>query len=172
MKNFRFNEKSTSSGADKLFNYAKRDYGDRRGFINTSNNKLNSKLRNNLKHVEEEIKTKRVVYCGWINEKLYQLMLSNGLLVYVEIDIYTGDIKKINFDRYFIGKIVSENICDGKFFELFAMNLANTFVYFSCYHATAYSHIVQRKSNHIRSLPKAILKEPSAKDNCRRTKNL
>lgn len=53
-----------------------------------------------------------------MNEKLFQLMLSNGLLVYIEINIFTGDIKKINFDRYFIGKIVSENICDGKLLEL------------------------------------------------------
>lgn len=117
-KLFRLNEKSVSSGNDKLFSYAKKEYGERRGFINTNNSKVNAKLKNNLKHVEEEIKTKKVVYCGWMNERLFQLMLSNGLLIYVEIDVFTGDIKKINFDRYFIGKIVSENICDGKLVDL------------------------------------------------------
>jgi len=41
------------------------------------------------------------------------LMLSHGLLIYVEINVFTGDIQRINFDKYFIGKIISENICDG-----------------------------------------------------------
>lgn len=113
--NCRINEKHSSSVNDnKICFHAKRDYGERRGFLNTINTKSNAKIKNNLKHVEEEIKTKKVVYCDWISERLFQLMLSNGLLVYVEIDIFTGDIKKINFDRYFIGKVVSENICDGK----------------------------------------------------------
>lgn len=42
------------------------------------------------------------------------MMLSNGLLIYVEINIFTGDIKYINFDKYFVGKTISENICDGE----------------------------------------------------------
>ncbi|KAL7034656.1 hypothetical protein ACKWTF_008043 [Chironomus riparius] len=106
------NSSANSTGDSKTCYYAKKDYGERRGFNNSLNNKGNAKLKSNLKHVEEEIKTKKVVFCGWMNEKLFQLMLSNGLLIYIEINIFTGDIKKINFDRYFIGKTVSENICD------------------------------------------------------------
>ena len=79
-----------------------------------------------------------------MNEKLFQLMLSNGLLIYIEINIFTGDIKKINFDRYFIGKTVSENICDGKSLDL-ALDLNSywTFLYHSSYnHKTAYPHLI------------------------------
>lgn len=102
-----------SSTADK-YHQAKRDYAERRGLTWTPKNKHSTKLKTSLKHFEEELKSKKVVFCEWSDQKTFQLMLSNGLLIYVEINTFTGDVCRINFDKYFLGKIISENICDGE----------------------------------------------------------
>lgn len=86
-------------------------------------NKYPGKLKTTLKHFEDELKSKKVVFCEWSDHKTFQLMLSNGLLIYVEINVFTGDVSRINFDRYFVGKITSENICDGEFDEFLMMNI-------------------------------------------------
>lgn len=39
-------------------------------------------------------------------------MLSNGLLVHICIDSFTADITRITFDKFLIGKLVSEDVCD------------------------------------------------------------
>lgn len=41
-------------------------------------------------------------------------MLSSGLLIHVCVNIQTGDISRIAFDKYFIGKLISDTIVDGK----------------------------------------------------------
>jgi hypothetical protein len=43
-----------------------------------------------------------------------QLMLSSGILINICINIFTGDILKIIFDKYLMGKLLSEYIADGK----------------------------------------------------------
>lgn len=85
---------------------AKKSYVEKRGVTE-------KKIKSSLKHLEEALKNDKVVYCGWINEFSFHLMLSNGLLVYVDMNISTGDIKSLSFDKFLVGKIVSENICDG-----------------------------------------------------------
>lgn len=80
----------------------------------SSKDKTTAKLKAALKQFEDELKTKRVAYCEWADHKTFQMMLSNGLLIYVEINVFTGDICRINFDKYFVGKVISENICDGE----------------------------------------------------------
>jgi hypothetical protein len=42
-----------------------------------------------------------------------QIMLSSGLLIYLQIDLRSGDIQKIVFDKYLVGKL-SERLSDGK----------------------------------------------------------
>lgn len=39
-------------------------------------------------------------------------MLANGLLVYISINPFTGDLCRIYFDKYLVGKLVSEHITD------------------------------------------------------------
>lgn len=75
-------------------------------------NKHPHKLRASLKQLEEEINGKKVAHCNWITENIFQLFFSNGLLVYIELDAFSGEIRKINFDKYFVGKLISENISD------------------------------------------------------------
>lgn len=42
-----------------------------------------------------------------------QLVLSTGLLIYIQVNVHTADIQKIMFDKYLVGKI-SDHISDGK----------------------------------------------------------
>jgi WD repeat-containing and planar cell polarity effector protein len=93
---------------------AKREYAEKRGLVLSPTNKPPEKLKSALKQFEEEIKSRKVVYCEWSDQRTFQLMLSNGLLIYVEINVFTGDVRRISFDKYFLGKIISENICDGE----------------------------------------------------------
>jgi WD repeat-containing and planar cell polarity effector protein len=92
---------------------SKKKYAMKRGST-FSSNKNSLKVKNSLKLLEDELKNRRIVYCDWNDSKTITLMLSNGLLVYMETDCITGDIERISFDRYFVQKIVNEHICDGK----------------------------------------------------------
>lgn len=40
------------------------------------------------------------------------MLLSNGLLVHICINIFTGDIIRMAFDRFFVGKLVSDAVTD------------------------------------------------------------
>jgi WD repeat-containing and planar cell polarity effector protein len=106
---FNDGKKDTS---DKLA-LSKKKYAVKRGSTYSSN-KNSSKVKNSLKILEDELKTKKIVYCDWSDSKSINLMLSNGLLVFLEIDCLTGDIERVSFDKYFVQKIVNENINDGK----------------------------------------------------------
>jgi len=48
---------------------------------------------------------------------MLQLMLTSGMLISICINIFTGDILKIVFDKYLMGKLLSEFITDGKFID-------------------------------------------------------
>ena len=40
-------------------------------------------------------------------------MLNSGLLIYIQVDLRSGDIQKIMFDKYLVSKL-SERLSDGK----------------------------------------------------------
>ncbi|XP_055608329.1 WD repeat-containing and planar cell polarity effector protein fritz [Uranotaenia lowii] len=115
--------KDTDLGATKYFEkksenvksiYAegKKHYFEARGCKWNVDNKKPIRLRNALKLLEDELRQRRIVYCKWKNNVLLQIMLSNGLLVHLVISPFTGDINRIYFDKYFIGKLNSELITD------------------------------------------------------------
>ena len=93
--------------------HGKKDYAEKRGLTWSPNNRHQNKLKNSIRHFEECLKHEKVVYCDWRDHKTLELMLTSGLLIYLEINVFTGDLNRILFDKYFIGKIISE-ICDGK----------------------------------------------------------
>uniref|UniRef100_A0A182K5W9 Uncharacterized protein n=1 Tax=Anopheles christyi TaxID=43041 RepID=A0A182K5W9_9DIPT len=95
-----------------LLNEGKRSYCESRGLKWSLDNKKPNKLRHSLRLLEDELRQKRLVYCKWKNNVLLQLMLSNGLLVHLSINPFTGDINRIYFDKYLIGKLTSEHITD------------------------------------------------------------
>uniref|UniRef100_A0A182PJN4 Uncharacterized protein n=1 Tax=Anopheles epiroticus TaxID=199890 RepID=A0A182PJN4_9DIPT len=95
-----------------LLSEGKRSYCESRGLKWSLDNKKPNKLRHSLRLLEDEMRQKRLVYCKWKNNVLLQLMLSNGLLVHLSINPFTGDINRIYFDKYLIGKLISEHITD------------------------------------------------------------
>lgn len=64
--------------------------------------------------MEAELKEHKIIFCKWKDNCILQLMLSSGLLVHLCVNIQTGDISKIAFDKYFIGKLISDTIVDGE----------------------------------------------------------
>ncbi|XP_029712205.2 WD repeat-containing and planar cell polarity effector protein fritz isoform X1 [Aedes albopictus] len=101
-----------SENAKSIYSEGKRHYFESRGCKWNVDNKKPNRLRNALKLLEEELKQRRVVFCKWRNNVILQLMLSNGLLIHIFINPFNGDINRIYFDKYFIGKLISEQITD------------------------------------------------------------
>lgn len=97
------------------------------------NNKRPLKLRSSIKKLEDYLKHFSIVYCQWRDNAVIQLLLSNGLLVHICINIYTGDILRMAFDKYFIGKLISETVTDAVFTRMHILIAYNqnqmTFVY-------------------------------------------
>lgn len=58
------------------------------------------------------MKHHRIVYCRWRDHAVCQLLLSNGVLVHICISPSTGTIIKMAFDKYFVGKLISDSITD------------------------------------------------------------
>lgn len=63
-------------------------------------------------HLQDQLKDNSIIYCQWYSDQIAQLMFSNGLLVHIQIYPFSGDIEKINFDKYLVGKL-SEHASDG-----------------------------------------------------------
>lgn len=53
-----------------------------------------------------------MIFCEWYNDRIFTLMLNSGLIVTIEICQFSGDIKRLNFDKYFIGKLLSDSPID------------------------------------------------------------
>lgn len=70
------------------------------------------KILNSIKKLEEQLKHNKIVYCAWSDNVVIQLLLSNGLLVHICVNIFTGDIIRMAFDRFFVGKLISDAITD------------------------------------------------------------
>ncbi|XP_011860552.1 PREDICTED: uncharacterized protein LOC105557801 [Vollenhovia emeryi] len=74
-------------------------------------NKKGNKLKHSIKYLEEQLRDNSVTYCQWYDDSVAQLMLSNGLLLQIQVCPFTGDVQEIHFDKYLIGKL-SEHISD------------------------------------------------------------
>lgn len=81
------------------------------------------------------MKDNTIVYCQWYDDCVLQLMLNNALLIQIQVNISTGDVCKITFDKYLIGKLL-EHISDGNCILLYDLHL---YVYSkSCRHFIIY----------------------------------
>ncbi|XP_076625575.1 WD repeat-containing and planar cell polarity effector protein fritz isoform X2 [Colletes latitarsis] len=113
------NIKSTDFGAfryhdkriDNLHEEGKRSYCQKRGMIYVPTNKKGNKLKDSIKYLEEQLKDNTIIYCQWYDDCVFQLMLNNALLIQIQVSVATGDIYKITFDKYLVGKL-SEHISD------------------------------------------------------------
>lgn len=90
----------------------KKDYANLRDQQYVLHGRKPKQIRNSIKKLEDQLKTNRIVYCAWSDNVVMQMLLSNGLLVHICINIFTGDIIRMAFDRFFIGKLISESITD------------------------------------------------------------
>lgn len=103
--------------ADDVSTLAKRDYTERRNgtaVLKNSNRKATGRLKDNIKKMEELLRTQRIVFTQWQDATVMLLLFSSGLIAHICVDIYTGDILRMVFEKYFVGKLAAEVITDGK----------------------------------------------------------
>lgn len=102
--------------------------------IYTPQNKKGNKLKDSVKYLmvnttyidikmncinkkkffsQEQLKDHSNIFCQWLDYCTMQIMLTSGLLIYVQINLCTGDIKRIVFDKYLVGKL-SDRLSNGK----------------------------------------------------------
>lgn len=106
---FRYQDRKVSA-ASQPYAEAKQRYIDLRNQPCSLDGKKSKKILSSIKQLEEQLKHNKIVYCAWSDNVVFQMLLSNGLLVHVCINIFTGDIVRMAFDRFFLGKLVSESI--------------------------------------------------------------
>ncbi|XP_012271982.1 WD repeat-containing and planar cell polarity effector protein fritz isoform X2 [Orussus abietinus] len=104
---FRYHEKRINS----LYEEGKRLYCQKRSMVFTPQNKKGNRLKDAIKYLEEQLKDNSVLYLQWHDHCIIHAMLSSGLLIQLQINIPTGDVQKIIFDKYLVGK-VSDHISD------------------------------------------------------------
>lgn len=77
-------------------------------------NKRPLKLKDALKDLEQHLLSSKIVFHCWKDDSILQLILNTGIIVNIGINVYNGDIGKITFDKFLVGKLLSDNITDGK----------------------------------------------------------
>lgn len=95
----------------QLHSIGKEEFAQSRNVSYTLNRK-SKHIGYSIKKLEEALQQNRIVYCLWTDNVAFKIMLSNGLLVHICIDSFTGDIVRMTFDKFLIGKLVSEEISD------------------------------------------------------------
>lgn len=58
------------------------------------------------------LKSNRIVYCTWSDNNWIVILFSNGALVHICLNSRTGNIIRITFDKFFIGKLIVESVSD------------------------------------------------------------
>ncbi|XP_047371047.1 WD repeat-containing and planar cell polarity effector protein fritz isoform X2 [Vespa velutina] len=98
---FRYHDKRI----DGIYEEGKRSYSQKRGMTYVPTNKKGNKLKDSIKHLEEQLRDNSTIYCQWYDHSVLQIMLNNGLLIYIQINVETADIVKCTFDKYLVGKL-------------------------------------------------------------------
>lgn len=86
----------------------KQDYATRREQEYLLHGRKSKQLK--IRKLEEMLKNHRVVYCSWIDNAMISMLLSNGVLVHICLNILTSKINRLQFDKFFLGKLVSESV--------------------------------------------------------------
>ncbi|EFN89810.1 WD repeat-containing protein LOC51057-like protein [Harpegnathos saltator] len=104
---FKYHDKRINSTHQE----GKRSYCEKRDMIYVPVNKKGNRLKDYIKYLEDQLRDNSIIYCQWYSDRIAQLMFSNGLLAHIQIYPFSGDIEKINFDKYLVGKL-SEHASD------------------------------------------------------------
>ena len=100
------------TSSSKIYPDAKRDYSERRGHKVVLDNKRPQKLKDAIKKLEDHLREHPIVHSQWRDNAVLRLMLANGLLVHICLNVLTGAIGRISYDKYFVGKITTDTITD------------------------------------------------------------
>lgn len=95
-----------------MYEDGKLEYAYLRDHQYSLHGRKSKQLRDSVKKLEELLKHNKIVFCAWSDNFVMQMLLSNGVLVYISINVFTGDIKRIAFDRFFVGKLITESVID------------------------------------------------------------
>ncbi|KAK3928665.1 WD repeat-containing and planar cell polarity effector protein fritz [Frankliniella fusca] len=107
---FRFYDKKNNEDTTSF--EGKKSYAEKRGHVWAPQNKRPIRLKDNVKELEEHLSQQRVVLCQWRECGLLQIMFSSGLFVNVVVNIFTGDPLSITFDKFLVGKLLSDYVTD------------------------------------------------------------
>ncbi|XP_053961395.1 WD repeat-containing and planar cell polarity effector protein fritz [Anastrepha ludens] len=101
----------------ELMALAKRDYIERRSGITVLKNsrKAPGRLKDNIKRLEELLRTYKIVHSEWRDAAQVLLLFANGIIAHICVDAATGDILRMVYEKYFVGKLASEVITDAFF---------------------------------------------------------
>ncbi|KRF81389.1 uncharacterized protein Dvir_GJ17221, isoform B [Drosophila virilis] len=103
--------------SQELTAQAKRDYTERRNGLAVLKNsrKAAGRLKDNLKKLEDLLRTHKLVHSEWQDAAQVLLLFDNGIIAHICVDIYTGDILRMVFEKYLVGKLAAELITDAFF---------------------------------------------------------
>ncbi|KAK5644239.1 hypothetical protein RI129_008084 [Pyrocoelia pectoralis] len=99
-------------GSDQLLYKSKRLYCQERGIVWHPTNKRPFKVKDRLKELEEYLLQSKVI-CTSCERNNFQLLLANGLLVHIAVNLTTCDITNILFNKSLAAKVQTELICHG-----------------------------------------------------------
>ncbi|XP_066969826.1 WD repeat-containing and planar cell polarity effector protein fritz homolog isoform X3 [Macrobrachium rosenbergii] len=108
---FRYQDKNNVS-KERVYYEDKRLYLEARGILVTPKNSRPGKLRDSIREFEELLSKERVVWEGWQTHAVYQLIFASGVITTFTINPMTGDLTKIVFDKFLVGKLLSEHLAD------------------------------------------------------------
>lgn len=103
--------------ANDTYAEAKRDYIERRNGIAVLKNSRKGigRLKDNLKRLEELLRTHhKVVQIYWAEDSHVVLLFANGIIAHICLDVFNGDISRMVYEKYLVGKLAADTITDGK----------------------------------------------------------
>ncbi|XP_073825532.1 WD repeat-containing and planar cell polarity effector protein fritz [Musca autumnalis] len=104
--------------ANDVYAEAKRDYIERRNGVAVlkRSRKAIGRLKDNLKRLEELFRAHhKVVHIHWPEDSHVLLLFANGIIAHICIDAFTGDISRMVYEKYLVGKLAAETITDAFF---------------------------------------------------------
>nr|XP_018916735.1 PREDICTED: WD repeat-containing and planar cell polarity effector protein fritz [Bemisia tabaci] len=107
---FKYHEKKTPCNAP--LQVAKKTYTEKRGMFWIPPNKRPVKLRDSLKELEDLLDQQCVIKAVWRDSCSLLLVLSSGLLVNAAVNPISGDLVNISFDKYLVGKLLTDYLND------------------------------------------------------------
>lgn len=128
---FRYYDKRELTGS--VYERGKQDYSEKHGVPYILQNKRPFKLKDSLKELEQTLSSHKLVFSDWRCDNIIQFIFSTGLIVNIWVDIHNGSITRIIFDKFLVGKLLSENISDGKCFLFFLIQPSLFLMLFLCF---------------------------------------